>query len=74
MQHSLYETCLNIFNEIYHVNSSLTETEMKHKKLKMLWFSKELKNCSKTKERLCIILLKNENAESENKIKTAKRF
>lgn len=56
------------------MNSSLTGTEMKQKKLKMLWFSQELKNCSKTKERLCITLLKNKNAESENKIKTAKRF
>ena len=66
---SLYETFLNIFNEIYGVNFPLTEIEIKPKNLKTPWFSNGLKKSFKTKQRLYINFLKNKSAESEEKYK-----
>ena len=37
---SLYETFLNIFNEMYDVNFPVTEIEIKSKNLKTPWFNK----------------------------------
>ena len=71
---SLYETSLNIFNEIHDVNFPLTEIEIKPKKLKTPWFSKVLKKPSKTKQRLYIKFLKNKSAESEGKYKNYKNL
>ena len=69
---SLYETFLNIFNEIYDVNFSLTEVEIKPKNVKTPWFSKGLKKASKTKEGLYINFLKSRSTESEEKYKNYK--
>ena len=66
---SVYETFLNIFNEIYGVNFPLTEIEIKPKNLKTPWFSNGLKKSFKTKQRLYINFLKNKSAESEEKYK-----
>ena len=71
---SLYETSLNIFNEIYDVNFPLTEIEIKPKNLKTPWFNKVLKKPSKTKQRLYIKFLKNKSAESEEKYKNYKNL
>ena len=71
---SLYETFLNIFNEIHDVNFPLTETEMKPKNLETSWFSKGLKKSSKTKQKLYIKFLKNKSAESEEKYKNYKNL
>ena len=72
---SLYETFLNIFNEIYDVNFPLTEIEVKPKTLKTPWFSKGLKKSSKTKQRLIFknFFLK-KSAESEEKYKNYKNL
>ena len=69
---SLYETFLNIFNEINDVNFPLTGTEIKPKNLKTPWFSKGLKKSSKTKQMLYIKSLKALNLKKN--IKTTKIF
>ena len=50
----------------------MTKIEIKLKNLKTPWFSKGLKNSSKTKQRLYITFLKHKSAESEEKYKNYK--
>ena len=71
---SLYEIFVNIFNEIYDVNFSLTGIEIKPKNLKMPWFSKGLKKSSKTKKSLYITFLENKSFESEEQYKNYKNI
>ena len=52
---SLYKTLLCIFKKIHHVNFPLTEIQIKPKKLKTSWLSKERKKSSRTKQRLYIL-------------------
>ena len=63
---NLYETFLNIFNEVYDMNFPLTEIEIKPKNLKTPWFSKGLKKSSKTKQRLYINLNLKKNIKTPN--------
>ena len=53
--------------EIYDVNFSLTQIEIKRKNLKTPWFSLGLKK-SKNLQRLCIKFLENKFAESDKKL------
>ena len=54
---------------MYEVIFSVTEIEIKVKKLKTPWFSKGLKKSSETNQRLYIKFLKNKSAESKEKYK-----
>ena len=56
------------------MNFPLTEIEIRPKNLKTPWFSKGLKESSKTKQRLYIKFLKNKSAESEEKYKNYKNL
>ena len=71
---SPYETFLNTFNEIFDVNFSLIEIEIKPKNLKTPWLSKGQKKSSKTKQMIYIKSLKNKNAKSEEKYKNYKNL
>ena len=56
------------------MNFPSTEIEIKPKKLKTPWFSKELKTSSKNKQRLYIKFFKNESTEFEEKYKNYKNL
>lgn len=71
---SVNETFVNTFSEIFVVNFSLTEMQLKPKMLKTFWFSNKLKKSPKTKQSPHIKLFFKKSTESEEKYKNYKNL